>query len=375
MPILTLQRRQTEVGRIRIGEKKGNRPAKLDRFRITSASKRLVDEVAALYGGTVRQWDGSPAGTQWEVYTEARSLPVVVPPQNYLTQWYEQWSGGGCMRRCDGQTETRSGKPCLCPADLEERRQQAQSGKACKPTTRLNLMLLEVPSIGLWRLESHGENAAVELPGVAEVLALRSAYQEGVLELQQRRSVVQKPGGGSETRQYIVPYLDIHRRPDEMVALDGQPAGGRAAVAGRQEHAAIGSAPTAAPVEQLGAAAADWRARVSALADEQSWRALWAEFTNGGELADEVRAAMLARASEIKAGQTSMGADAGEPVDAEVVDEDTDQLWTEVMRAVPDGWSTSRTEQECRTVTGRSPEDATAADLRQFLKALKELAA
>jgi hypothetical protein len=369
MPILTLQRRQTEVGRIRIGEKKGNRPAKLDHFRITSASKRLVDEVAALYGGTVQQWDGAPAGTQWEVYTEARSLPVVVPPQNYLTQWYEQWSGGGCLRRCDGRTETRTGKDCLCPADLEERRNLAKDGKACKPTTRLNLMLLEVPSIGMWRLESHGENAAVELPGVAEVLALRSAYQEGVLELQQRRSVVQKPGGGAETRQYIVPYLDIRRRPDEMVALDGQPAGGRAAVAAAQRMA-IDAAPAAAPGPATDpAAVVDWPARIAAVNSEQALRELWSEITHGGELTAELKTAMTARAAELKTAQTSPAA--SEVVDAEVVDEDTDRLWTEVMRAVPDGWSTGRTEQECKRVIGKSPEDADAADLRRFLEALK----
>jgi len=60
VPILDIQQRSRELGRIRIGQtqptKSGkSRPAKLDRFRLTSASRPLLERVAALYGGTVRE--------------------------------------------------------------------------------------------------------------------------------------------------------------------------------------------------------------------------------------------------------------------------------------------------------------------------------
>ena len=49
MPILDLQLRQRELGRIRIGRKaagKGN-PQKLDKFRFTSASRESIEHIAA----------------------------------------------------------------------------------------------------------------------------------------------------------------------------------------------------------------------------------------------------------------------------------------------------------------------------------------
>jgi hypothetical protein len=388
MPIITLQRRQTEVGRIRIGEQVTGsngkpRPAKLDKFRITTASRRLIDEVARLYGGEVRKWTGSPSGVQWEVYTDASSMPVVVPPQNFLTQWYEMWSGGGCQRRCDGQTEQRIGQPCLCPADLYERGQLAAKGKACKATTRLNIMLAEVPSIGVWRLESHGNNAAIEMPGVAEVLAQAGGYVEGVLELQQRKQIVQKPGGGSETRQFIVPYLDVHQAPREVVALSAGPGASRAAVAGGTERQAIGSVPADVPAasgEQV-----DWSARIAGVVDEASWRALRAEMQHGGELTPGLDEALMARAREIKAEQRQQ-AQAGEVVDAEVVDEpaqpaakprdprtagapaDAMQVWQQVLLAAADRqWTATETQKRMKEAIGVGVADATGEQMAEFL--------
>src|SRR5579875_1118177 len=120
MSILDLQKRLHEDGRIRIGQQvaMGNgkkRPAKLDRFRFTSQSKRAIETVALLYGGAVQQWADAPMGEQWEVVTEVTEFPVVLGPETIsFSQAYELWSGGGCKRRCDGERETISDGPCLC---------------------------------------------------------------------------------------------------------------------------------------------------------------------------------------------------------------------------------------------------------------------
>jgi hypothetical protein len=113
MAILTLQRRSRELGRIRLGQvNRSNgktRPEKLDRFRFTSASEPLLAKVAALYGGTVQPWTPQGGGAEaFEVITDSTRIPILVPPQP-VTQYFEQWSGGGCVRRCDGQTELLSG--------------------------------------------------------------------------------------------------------------------------------------------------------------------------------------------------------------------------------------------------------------------------
>lgn len=212
-PMLDIQRRMVEIGRIRTGEQVavGNsgkrRPAKLTTFRITSASRPMVEAAAAEYGGTVRDWL-SPAGKQFEVVTTADQLPIVIPPGQALSQFYELWTGGGCQRRCDGQTNFITDEPCECPPDAAERRELAQDGRACKPTTRLNVILPDLPGLGVWRLESHGYYAAVELAGTASFLEMVTASGRmlpAVLRLEQREKKVP----GKPVNRFSVPVIDL----------------------------------------------------------------------------------------------------------------------------------------------------------------------
>ncbi len=210
MAILTLQRRLRELGRIRTGVKvaRGNgksRPAKLETFRLTSASRDLLEAAAAIYGGEVRAW---PDGDGWELVTTVDALDIVIPPGDSMTQFYELWAGGGCQRRCDGVTELLTMEPCVCPADQDERRTLAAEGRACKPTTRLNVILPLVPDMGVWRLESHGYYAAVELAGTADFLARATAEGRLIparLRLDQRES--KRPN--QPVMRYAVPVIEL----------------------------------------------------------------------------------------------------------------------------------------------------------------------
>lgn len=212
MPIITLQRQMRELGRIRTGNQVagGNgkrRPNKLETFRLTSSSKELVEAAAAAYGGVATPWnnDGS---AEFEVITTAAVMDIVVPPGQPVSQWYELWSGGGCQRRCDGVTNVLDMTPCACPKDTDERIALAAKGLACKATTRLNVILPLLPDLGVWRLESHGYYAAVELAGAAEILAMASATGRLIparLRLEQRS----KKEPGKPTKQYAVPIIEF----------------------------------------------------------------------------------------------------------------------------------------------------------------------
>lgn len=207
MSVIGVQRRMAELGRIRLGDKgdKGQ-PQKLTKFRLTSASRQLLEAAASLYGGTVTEWPGAPDEGYWQLYTEADRLDIILPPvfsdrdgspSAPYSQFFELWSGGGCQRRCDGVTEMLSGKPCLCEAGERE----------CKITTRLSVILPQVPGLGVWRLESHGWNAASVLPGTLDVLMMAAAEQQfipAVLRLEQRSS---KANG--QTRRFVVPVVDL----------------------------------------------------------------------------------------------------------------------------------------------------------------------
>lgn len=200
MPILDLQRRLREAGRIRLGDKapKGN-PRKLETFRFTSADEAAIEAIAQLYGGECKPWDGAPVGHQWEVVTTSTVVRVLVPPTELaFSQWLETWSGGGCVRRCDGHHDLISDGPCVCDPD----------DRTCKPTTRLGVILPELPGIGLWRVESHGWNAASEMEGTLRVIQLAQSSGRIVparLLLEQREKRVP----GKPVMRFGVPVLDL----------------------------------------------------------------------------------------------------------------------------------------------------------------------
>jgi hypothetical protein len=150
--IRDLQVRSVRVGRCRAGQKVQGQPSRLDTFRFTSPAEHLIEEIAALYGGKMVVWGDSPRNKQWEVVTDAAMIPVFIPPQK-VDPFYEQWGKDVCVRRCDGFHDTIHDVPCDCNP---ERRK-------CKPTTRVSLMLADVPGLGVWGLESHGIYFAGEM--------------------------------------------------------------------------------------------------------------------------------------------------------------------------------------------------------------------
>jgi hypothetical protein len=215
-PILQLQRRMMELGRVRLGEKgpKGE-PRKRDTFRFTTASEALAQAVADKYGGQAEPWPDAPDGEgYWQVATDTAELAIILPPvysdadgtsTTTWSQWFEQWSGGGCQRRCDGDTEMLSGSPCICRPLVED---NGEDARECQVTTRVSFMLPDIPGLGVWRLDSHGWNAATELPGTLELLvraASEHAFIEAVLRIEQR--VKKQPG--QPTKRFVVPVIDL----------------------------------------------------------------------------------------------------------------------------------------------------------------------
>lgn len=227
VPVHLIKRRVPEQGRIRMGVKqltgkldKNNkpmsRPVKLSRLRFTSQDRGALDVIAAKYGGEVTPWPEGPTDGQFQVTVTQEKVPIALPPDPLSgTPIYEHWSGGGCLRRCDGVD-------CAIPAaDAEEQQAiipcpcRAENRMACKPRTRLNVVLREVPFGGTWRLESTGWNAAEELPAqVDTVLALQNAnFPKAELSIQHRTRLV-----GGQTKKFIVPYMSWPESLEEIAA-------------------------------------------------------------------------------------------------------------------------------------------------------------
>jgi hypothetical protein len=314
VPIASLQRRIPTAGRIRIGEKVGAKgaPKALGTFRLTSHDEEAVEQVASIYGGTARAWNGAPTPGQFEVITEATELRIVLPPDPLSgTPVYEQWSGGGCQRRCDGVTCTvtqATGPDTVEPVEID----CICAGKGemeCAVKTRLNVILPDIKFAGVWRLESGSWNVAQEMPGMVDMIeqllgAGKLPY--ALLGLEHRKSVA-----GGKTRRFIVPAL---RLPGSMEQLArGELSAGAMAQVSSPDRLALASGGGLDPDDDVvdgeiveadpGVLLAEWTEALDAL-DDDTRRDVVATFheQNPGipfdQLADDNAKAWIAYAKE-----------------------------------------------------------------------------
>lgn len=231
------QVRMTEVGRIRTGifdpsKGRSGAPAKLDTFRFTSANEDLIREAAGFYGGTVATFTPQRGtGEQWETIVPTNEVDVYVPRQR-LEPWLEAWRPGTCIRRCDGVTETIKQEPCPCAAN------QVPANDLCKPVIRVQVLLADVPVIGTWRLEPHGEYAVSELATLAPLIEQVQMPIPAKLRLrQEQRQHWNAEKGKFDRTTFYVPHLII------AVATPRQMIEGTAGVAMEVEAVRQSSAP------------------------------------------------------------------------------------------------------------------------------------
>jgi hypothetical protein len=396
MAIKQLQSRLTQVGVIRLGEKRKaasgkEYPAKLETFRVTSPSKPLIESVAALLGGEVRPWQ-SKTGPEWEVVTNATEIPVHVPPQ-VIDPNYELWGNGFRARLCDGETERIRDAACLCEAAARVRYERAKlswpedglfdrTKDDCKPTTRITLMISDIPAgAGTFKLESHGMNAAAELPALSAAIAAANQPIPATLRLQQREGGVMKIVDGREkveARKYAVPVLDFFGLFTPRQAFSGQLESAIQQAIGGAQQAIEAPKPTEGDV-------LDQAEKLDAVEDLQQ---LWRQAGTDGVLTDAVKKVLQGRVAEIQAaaakasdGQAVKTAPpvvepAPVPPTAQVVDADVepdaDETWAAIVReAGKAGWNLPTLEDKFSTALGKDAGDANGWELEHFLGELK----
>jgi hypothetical protein len=98
--------------------------------------------------------------------------------------------------------------------------------KACKLVTRINVMIPDLPGLGVWRLDTGSYYAAVEIGDTAHLMQM--ARQQGVFLPAQLRIEQRSRVAGGQTKKFPVPVLEVLTTARQLVTGE-LAAGGMAA--------------------------------------------------------------------------------------------------------------------------------------------------
>lgn len=242
----TLARSVTHIGTIRIGKRvpitggqhAGQpRPERLKHFRITSNSRAALELVARHYGGAVQAWTvpdewrdfGAAPTHSWEVFTTSEVLNILFHPDGVMDTSWEEWQGGLCALRCNGQFivkdgtgKGRKGEPCRCPSDPQERKRLAakKPPEACEEISRIAVFLEGVPAL-LWRMSTKGFYAPAELRGLQDIMRA-CEVADMLVRAQMRlewRTDKKLEDGKPATLIYPVVVIEPRQSADELLAI------------------------------------------------------------------------------------------------------------------------------------------------------------
>lgn len=311
--ILTMKRQAAELGRIRTGYSRPNPnggrpiPVRSKTFILTTHSRDYATAAATLYGGTVEAW--TPQNTsivQHRVITEATELRAILPAGDPLSQANEMWTGGGCARRCDGETEQLSRQPCICLARYGEDWHLRKPDEVCRPTSRITVMLPDLPDLGVWRLETKSYYAADAMAGGVDTV-LQATEGRGLMPVRmwiEQRTAVRN----GKTKNYpvvmVVPSLPTLRQ----------------ALSGPLSTAAALDPGTLVDRPAIEAPRPDYAAEARACRTPDEVLAVYGRARVAKHATPELRDELQAIAADIEAGVDTRTGEVGEPDDEGIVD-------------------------------------------------------
>jgi hypothetical protein len=196
------------VGRFRSGHQLNKRPISLQEWRVTTGDPDVADAIAGMLGGSPDEWDATGEDAI-EVFTNAKSVDVILDGPKALQQEMVLWGVSGAIRRCDGVEqhgdEEDKGKACECPASFADRKAAAARGKGCQPNTTIFFRLLDDPELGRFKFVSGSWSLVRDLGEAEAALAKIDGPARAKLSLQ----LVEFDTAAGEHRKFTKPVVEI----------------------------------------------------------------------------------------------------------------------------------------------------------------------
>ncbi len=359
--IINRQRSLAEQGRLRLGYTTTStngktRPVRSQTWILTSHSREHIETAARLWGGDVEEWQPMGNGAkQWRVITEATTIDAILPPGDPLSQAYEMWNRGGCVRRCDGVTEQLTGSPCQCLAQFGPEWYTRGPREVCTSKSRLKVLLPDMPGLGSWRMETGSYYATDEVAGMVDTI--RSAVGDSALVPVRLRIEPRTRVSGGQTKQFVVPVLEL-RGVTSGALLSGQYTG-LAQLAAANAHEA--------PALEQGQP--DWHGMADQCESIDEVRDVWHQAKDAGALTAEL-SSQLQEVSQ-RFAQPEPNHDDTEP------EPDREQTWQAIISTAGDrGMTTDVLMADLETFTGGiALPDCSGFQLAGYLAHLQEVSA
>ena len=292
--ILTIQRQAREIGRLRTGystiktSKNGKEyvaAEKSDTWILTSAQREAIELAAETWGGELEEWKPQGRGAAaYRVITQVPVIEALLPPGDPLSQFYEQWSAGGCQVRCDGESARIAlGRgdertvDCVCRTKHGDDWYKQDPKFICRPHTRLNVILPQLPDLGVWRVETQGFYSANDLP--AQVDLIKAAVGPNPIVPIALRIVPMTRVRGGETIQTQTIVLSIRGAVAGQILAGQVPqltAGGALALPAPPDRPAIETSPAKPDlVHRPGGNEVDWVITIRGAQTLPALRQVW----------------------------------------------------------------------------------------------------
>lgn len=190
------------VGRFRGGTQINRRPVALEKWRVTTGDPEVAEAIRDLLGGEEPQEWAAKGEDKLEVFTEAKSVEIVLDGPKAIDARMVIWPRGAkSIVTCDKEIFETEGEPYVCESGtFTTRAEHDEQGHVCEPHIRVRFRLAENTELGLFEYVTQSWSLASTIGGELGALykidgpALATlALEEGEAEIDGRKRKFYKP--------------------------------------------------------------------------------------------------------------------------------------------------------------------------------------